>query len=191
MELRDDYLEYSKDKLEDLEIFRNFRVIAFYGKINEPLDCLEQFENIEEIYIRGVNTSFNNSLDKLPKKLKILHINNHNFYKHLNNLPETLEELQIQHCHYPIDIINLPKNLKRLILYNCVGNIVLPDKLEELYIYWKCNSKLVLPKSLKKLYFRVENYKHHLIIPESLKEIHISRKYQFINELKNVNLTPK
>jgi len=182
----DDYLQYTKEKIENIDIFQHYRIIIFTN-INNSIDFLQNFDNIEEIYIRGIKTLFNYSLYKLPRNLKILHINNHNFFKSLDNLPNTLEELQIHHCHYPFDLTNLPKSLKKLILYNCVGKIIFPENLEELYIYWKFRGKLIFPKNLKILYLRFD-INEELNLPQNLQEIYIHKKYPYIHKLKNIKV---
>lgn len=167
-------------EIKDLNV--NVKKIIFGNNFNKRLEYLP--DGIEELEFRQ-ESIFNSDLSNLPNSIKKITLG-YNYSLPINCLPSGLEYLKI--CSlYKQEIKVFPKNLKYLFYYTFNDNrYSFPDiynnsEINDLFNF----SLLNFPQNLIEIRYP-ENYQYLIEkLPESIKIIHISKNYKFIQELKN------
>ena len=158
--------------------------LTFGFRFNQPVDNLPK--NLIQLFF---NTSynqfgncFNQPVDNLPNTLTHLTFGS-SFNQSVDKLPETLTHLTFDNS-FRHSAFNLPKNLIELKILNDNNDIIIPQKVKELYIY---NENILinnLPECIEKLYilfyFGDKNSNKVENLP-SIKEIIIEK-----NTIKNI-----
>jgi hypothetical protein len=154
--------------------------LTFGFRFNQPVDNLPK--NLIQLFF---NTSynqfgncFNQPVDNLPNTLTHLTFGS-SFNQSVDKLPETLTHLTFDNS-FRHSAFNLPKNLIELKILNDNNDIIIPQKVKELYIY---NENILinnLPECIEKLYilfyFGDKNSNKVENLP-SIKEIIIEKKH--------------
>lgn len=158
----------------------NFNVnkIIFGDNFNKGLEYLH--DGIEELVFTPTSI-FNSDLSNLPNSLKKLTLGS-NYNLQLNSLPSGLEYLKIDSL-YNQEIKVFPPKLKYLFFYDLCKNVEY-NNLYQIDIKEKYNFPIKnLPPNLFEIKYP-QKYSHPIEkIPNTLKIIHISIHYKFIEDI--------
>lgn len=156
--------------------------IVFGNNFNQKLEYLP--DGIEELEFNP-ESIFNLDLSNLPSSIKKITLGSQ-YNLPLNCLPFGLEYLKI--CSsYNQEILVFPNNLRYLFFYKFnIDRYTFGDFNDDKQIKYSYDWKITnLPQNLIEI--RYPNNYQYLIekIPESIKIIHITSDYKFMNDLKN------
>ena len=117
-----------------------------------------------------LGSEFNQPLD-LPSNIKylFLYCNNQSI---IDNLHNNIEELTLGY-QFNLELNNLPSSIKKIIIYNNDYNKELNN----------------LPSSIEYISLPLNYEKKILNIPKNLKEIKCNKKYEFINDFSNCEVS--